>query len=250
MKSDRIQFIVIDDEKPAREILTQELQAQDQIEVIASCATADEAFQAIVDLRPDAVFLDIELKRGNAFDLITRLKKAGVALPAIVIMTGHSEFEYGVKSIEHRDCIIKILQKPFWEGFDDELESIKDLIYAYHQQDETDSGTVPDVQFVKFNNRTVRMEYREILFLEVAGSGCTLAKMSHGELITISRTMNQLLATLPDYILRVSRFNAVNINKITSIDHIENMIYLQGQDKAIGYSKNFYQVIGKRLGLR
>jgi len=156
---------------------------------------------------------------------------------------------YAVKSIEHRDCIIKILQKPFWEQFDDVFEDIKDLIFLYHRENQSDSSDA-EVQFVKFNKRTMRMEYKEILYLEVAGSGCTYASRSGGDVITISQTLNQLRANLPDYITRVSRFNAINIHKSKDINHSGNMIYLKQKDKGIGYSKSFYDALAKRLGLR
>ncbi len=226
-----------------------ELQAREDVEVMSTCGDIDSAIDEITRHEPDAVFLDIELKRGNAFQLLSRLKKISSSLPAIIIITGHSEFEYGVKSIEHRDCIIKILQKPFWEQFDDIFEDIKDLIFLYHRQKQLASND-SEVQFVKFNNRTVRMELKEILYLEVAGSGCTYASMSDGEVITIAQTMNQLLASLPDYFTRVSRFNAINIHKIKDIDHSENMIYLLEKPKGIGYSKSFYDAFAKRIGLR
>ena len=251
MTSDRISLVIVDDEKPARDILGSQLSSHEEVRVLASCATMDDAYKAITNHKPDAVFLDIELKRGNAFTLIERLKKTGAVVPAIILITGHSYFEYGIKSVDHRDCIVKILEKPFYENFDNIFESIMDLIHTYHSpKSPTENNPESTAIFVKFNNRTYRVNFDDISYLEVAGSGCSYLTMEDLQVITAPNTLNKLMSQLPKFITRISRYNAVNIRKIDWIDHKEQLVYLKGRDKGLGYGKNFYADFAKYIGLR
>ena len=66
-----ITAILVDDEQDSRETLHSYLKKYcPQVELLAECCDIIEARAAILKHAPQLVFLDIEMPRGNAFDLL------------------------------------------------------------------------------------------------------------------------------------------------------------------------------------
>jgi two-component system LytT family response regulator len=66
-----LKAIVVDDEQPAREVLMQCIRDFcPEVEVVAECSSAKEAYQAIREHHPELVFLDVEMPKGSGFDLL------------------------------------------------------------------------------------------------------------------------------------------------------------------------------------
>lgn len=97
--------IVIDDEAPSREELKALLAAAGGVEVVAECANAIEGLAAIHRLRPDVVFLDIQMPRISGLEMAGMIDPA--ALPSIVFVTAHDE--HALKAFEEHatDYLLK-----------------------------------------------------------------------------------------------------------------------------------------------
>src|SRR5690606_28473337 len=65
------------------------------VRVAGSAAGVDEALPAIAQLRPDVVFLDIEMPGGSGFDLVRQLREP---LPEIIFCTAYGH--YAIRAIE------------------------------------------------------------------------------------------------------------------------------------------------------
>ena len=81
--------LIIDDEAPSREELKALLAATPDVEVLGECANAIEGLSAIHRLRPDAVFLDIQMPRLSGLEMVSMIDAA--ALPQIVFVTAYDE---------------------------------------------------------------------------------------------------------------------------------------------------------------
>ena len=57
----RIRALVVDDEPLAREMIREMLGDDSEVEIVAECANGREAVDAIKSLKPDLVFLDIQM---------------------------------------------------------------------------------------------------------------------------------------------------------------------------------------------
>lgn len=91
-----IKAILVDDEPINIGNLTALLaQHCPQVEVIASATSADQAKALIVDLKPDVVFLDIQMPEKNGFDLLKSISEPGFE---VVFVTAFDE--YGVTAIK------------------------------------------------------------------------------------------------------------------------------------------------------
>ena len=57
----RIRALVVDDEPLAREMIREMLEDDAEVEIVSECANGREAVEAIKSLKPDLVFLDIQM---------------------------------------------------------------------------------------------------------------------------------------------------------------------------------------------
>ncbi len=82
--------VVVDDERHAREELAQLLSEAGGVTVVASCANAVEALHAVSTLRPDVLFLDVQMPEVSGFQLLGMLDEDVV--PDVVFVTAYDEF--------------------------------------------------------------------------------------------------------------------------------------------------------------
>ncbi len=101
-----IRALVVDDEKPARELLVQLLAGEADFEIVGECASGREAIAAVNKLHPDIMFLDIRIPEHDGFGVLERLGKAA---PTVVFVTAYDE--YAVKAFEYH--AFDYLLKPF-----------------------------------------------------------------------------------------------------------------------------------------
>ena len=97
--------LIIDDEQPSREELKALLADAPDIEVIGECSNAIEGLTAIHRLRPDVVFLDIQMPRLSGLEMVGMIDPA--ALPLIVFVTAYDE--HALKAFEEHatDYLLK-----------------------------------------------------------------------------------------------------------------------------------------------
>ncbi len=100
-----LKAIVIDDELYAREELTELLKETAEVEIIASCNNAIEGLQKVNSLKPDVIFLDIQMPQVTGLDMLSMLDPE--TMPQVVFVTAYDE--YALKAFEDNafDYILK-----------------------------------------------------------------------------------------------------------------------------------------------
>ena len=102
---EKIRTIIIDDETPAREIIKHYLKEVDSVEVIAECADGFSGLKSISTMKPDLVFLDIQMPRLTGIELVEVLTEK----PKIIFTTAYDQF--AIKAFELN--AVDYLMKPF-----------------------------------------------------------------------------------------------------------------------------------------
>ena len=104
-----IKVLIVDDEPLARENLRILLQAQSDIEIVGECSNAVEAIGAVHKLRPDVLFLDIQMPRISGLEMVGMLDPEH--RPYIVFLTAFDE--YAVKAFEEHafDYLLKPIEE-------------------------------------------------------------------------------------------------------------------------------------------
>ena len=100
--------LIIDDEAPSREELKALLASEADVEIVGECANAIEGLAAIHHLRPDVVFLDIQMPRVSGLEMVGMIDPS--ALPHIVFVTAFDE--HALKAFEEHaaDYLLKPIE--------------------------------------------------------------------------------------------------------------------------------------------
>jgi two-component system LytT family response regulator len=102
--------ILADDEPLARERLRMLLAAHPAYEVVAECEDGAQAASAIVEQRPDLVFLDIRMPELSGIEVADALREAGIDSghqPAVVFVTAYSEYALQAFDVHALDYLLK-----------------------------------------------------------------------------------------------------------------------------------------------
>jgi len=102
---EKLRAAIVDDERPARAGLRALLAADPEIELVAECATVEEALSALPRSGAELLFLDVQLARRTGFDLLAAL---GVARPAaVVFVTAYDQHAVRAFEVEAVDYLLK-----------------------------------------------------------------------------------------------------------------------------------------------
>ncbi len=100
-----LKVVLVDDEAPARNLLREYLAAHADVAVVAECANGFEAVKTIGEIRPDVVFLDVQMPKLTGFEVLELMDQG----PAVVFCTAYDE--YALKAFEVH--AVDYLLKPF-----------------------------------------------------------------------------------------------------------------------------------------
>ncbi|MDW6092010.1 two-component system response regulator BtsR [Vibrio rhizosphaerae] len=101
-----MQVLIIDDEIHAREELIQLLEEDETLQIIGQAGNAIEGLKQINQLKPDVVFLDIQMPQLTGIDLLAMLDQE--TMPRIVFVTAYDQ--YAIQAFE--DNAFDYLLKP------------------------------------------------------------------------------------------------------------------------------------------
>ena len=123
-----LRAIVVDDEALARQGLALRLKELDNVEVVRDCQNGREALQAIAELTPDLVFLDIQMPGMTGFEVVERLQQDN--MPLIIFVTAYDEYAVNAFEIHAVDYLLKPI----------ELERLKLAVAKAAQRLQNDRG--------------------------------------------------------------------------------------------------------------
>lgn len=108
LSADPIRVLIVDDEPAARRGIVQLLERDPDFSIVGECSTGAEMLDAVDRVRPDLLFLDIEMPGLDGFGALAQLEERA---PLIVFVTGYDR--YAVKAFEAR--AIDYVLKPYTE---------------------------------------------------------------------------------------------------------------------------------------
>ncbi|NJK87220.1 MAG: response regulator [Bacteroidales bacterium] len=102
-----IKALIIDDEELARELVKNYLAEKEEIHVIGECSNGFDGIKSIHDLKPDLVFLDIQMPKLNGFEMVELMDE----IPEIIFITAHNEFAIKAFELNAIDYLLKPYSK-------------------------------------------------------------------------------------------------------------------------------------------
>jgi len=98
-----LKALIIDDEELARELIKNFLKEYSDIQIIGECENGFEGARQIAELKPDLVFLDIQMPKLNGFEMLELIENA----PEIIFITAHNEFAIRAFEMNAVDYLLK-----------------------------------------------------------------------------------------------------------------------------------------------
>ncbi|EJH6502179.1 two-component system response regulator BtsR [Escherichia coli] len=205
-----IKVLIVDDEPLARENLRVFLQEQSDIEIVGECSNAVEGIGAVHKLRPDVLFLDIQMPRISGLEMVGMLDPEH--RPYIVFLTAFDE--YAIKAFEEH--AFDYLLKPI-----DEARLEKTLARLLRQErSKQDVSLLPEnQQALKFipctgHSRIYLLQMKDVAFVSSRMSGVYVTSHEGKEGFT-ELTLRTLESRTP--LLRCHRQYLVNLAHLQEI---------------------------------
>jgi len=98
-----IGVLIVDDEEPARAVLREMLSHEPEVEIVGECANGFEAVKAAAELRPQAVFLDIEMPKLDGFEVLELIDPS----IAVVFVTAYDSYALRAFEVHAVDYVLK-----------------------------------------------------------------------------------------------------------------------------------------------
>lgn len=203
----KVNCIIIEDEKPAQEVLKSFILKTEWIQLSAVFGDAVEAMDFLKKNDVDLIFLDIQIPGITGLDFLRILKNP----PQIIITTAYSQYAIEAFELDVRDY----LMKPF--SFDRFLKAINRITPA------PDSAQIHQLQnvmtersfaFFNVNKVMVKVMFDDILYVESMREYVYI-HLPETKVIT-KIGIGEFEKLLTRNFLRVHRSFLVNINKITA----------------------------------
>jgi two-component system, LytTR family, response regulator len=101
----KVRALIVDDEPPARSKIRKFLQSRLEIELLGEAADGLEAIEKILALKPDLIFLDIQMPRGDGFEVLREVYAQHK--PLVIFTTAYDEYAVRGFEVEALDYLLK-----------------------------------------------------------------------------------------------------------------------------------------------
>lgn len=105
----KIRAIIADDEPLARRGVRQLLHPHRDVEVVAETRNGCETVRALRELKPELVFLDVQMPELDGFDVLREI--GPMHMPAVIFVTAFDEFAVQAFDAHALDYLVKPLQE-------------------------------------------------------------------------------------------------------------------------------------------
>ncbi len=225
-----VRALLIDDERLARTELKKMLLEFPEIEIVGEANNANDGIIKIATLKPDLIFLDIQMPGKTGFEMLSELDKA----PNVIFTTAYDEYalkafevnalDYLLKPIEPKRLADAILKLHLLDGRD-EVNHVERV--------NTDILTEHDQVFVKDGERCWFVKLNEIRLFESVGNYAKVFFGSNKPLIL--KSLNALEERLDEKVFfRANRKHIINLRWVEKIEPYFNgglLVELRGGEK-------------------
>jgi two-component system, LytTR family, response regulator len=210
----KLKAIIVDDERLARKELRSLLAGFEEIAVAGEAENLSETVELIEAVRPDVVFLDIQLAHENGFELLERVENNF----KLIFVTAFDEFAIRAFEINALDYLLKPvnpkrLATAVGRLFDDpeikETESLRRL-------------EIDDRLLLEIDDRSCFLKVAEISRIAAAGD-YTEVFMTDGRYFLAEKPLREWEERLPEkFFARIHRSTVINLEEIDRIETLFN----------------------------
>ncbi len=220
--------LIIDDERLARKELFSLLADYPEIEIVGEAENADEAFEQILEKKPELLFLDIQMPGKNGFQLLEMLD----SVPEVIFTTAYDEYALKAFEINALGYLLKPIPK-------DKLDEILKKVLRLHENRQPNPGPAThklglnEQVFVKDGDKCWFVKLSDVRLFESDGNYIKVYFDKYKPMI--HKSLNALDKKLDERaFFRASRKHIINLAWIESIETWFNgglLVKLKGGEK-------------------
>ena len=217
-----IRSIIIDDEQSAREGLRIILKKYcPDIDIVASCEKPEIGLEKVKELKPDLVFLDVQMPRLSGFDL---LEKIGEINFEVIFITSYDK--YAIKAIKF--SALDYLLKPI--DIDDLVQAVEKINEKQHKEVANYKSLLANMKnrsekltrlAIPTENEIVMQDLKDIIYCLADGSYCTIYLVDDKK-ITVSKMLKDFENILPE-----NDFCRIHHSSLVNMAHVVK--YVRGE---------------------
>ncbi len=223
----KIHTVIIEDEDPARDILKIYLKKHENIELVGEYSDGFEGIKGINELKPDLLFLNIQLPKLTGFEILELVDN----MPVIIFTTAYDQFALKAFEMNATDYLLKpfsadrfdaAIQKAFdkLKNENSELPAINGLMKSVDESAEIINRIV-----VKTGNKIKVIPVEKIIYIEAQDDYVMIYAEDSKHLK--EKTMKYFEVHLdPSQFIRVHRSYIVNVSFINQLEHFSKERYI------------------------
>ncbi len=236
-----ISCIIVDDEAIARDVIATHISGIDNIEVIAQCKNAIEAFNFISNHKVDLIFLDINMPEISGIAFAKSINKD----IKIIFTTAYRDYAVEGFDLQAVDYLLKPI------AFERLLKAINRYFEVTIASKDSVNKTTDrnDFIFVRSNRRMIKIDFASILYVESYSdyikihTDTSMATSTENSIVT-RETISAIEAKLPSQqFLRIHRSYIVHLSKIQSFTNEDITV----NRKALPISRSYKKEVLKHL---
>ena len=248
----KIDCIIIDDEKLARELLTEFLEPFNDIEIVAECSNGKDAVEKIESLKPQLIFLDVQMPGMDGFDVLESIEHK----PYVIFTTAYDQ--YAIKAFDKNaiDYLLKPLDEErfnvavnrAFERIKADESNVEELITSIRGTIENTDGKFSTHLFVQKSEKLLNIEVKNIIHLEASGDYTVLSTKT--DQFLSSSGIGKLEGKLdPEVFIRIHRSTIINLNYLKEIEKHFNggLIVKMENGKSFPVSRTYAKEIRKKV---
>lgn len=229
-----IRCIVVDDEPLARDLVAMYLSKFSHWEMVSSCRSVADAYEALYQNDVAVIFLDINMPNVTGIEFLSSLKNP----PLVVFTTAYAEYAAKAFDLHAADYLVK----PITESrFREAIDKVERLL---NSSEERMAAQEADHLFLKQDNKLVKLLFDDILYVEALKD---FSKVFLKEKTILASAHLKLMESLlpQSRFLRVHRSYIVALQAIAAVQG--NMVEIGKQQIPVGTT--YKDELMKRLGL-
>jgi len=220
--------IIVDDEPLAIEVIESHLKNFKDIEIIARCNDAIEAFEILKSKSVDLIFLDIQMPQMTGLDFLKTLNTP----PKVIITTAYREYALDGYELDVIDYLLKPISfERFMKAINKYYQSANESIFV---SDNTKSSQPSDSYiYVKSDKKVIKILLLDILFIESLKDYVQIHTIKKS--IVTKNQIGVLAEKLPaDKFVRIHKSYIVSISRIEAFT--SSTIEIKNKELPIGRS--------------
>ena len=235
--------LIIDDEDDARALLRYYISLHKELTVVGEASNGIEAVTKINQLKPDTIFLDIQMPGLNGFEVLSQLEE----LPEVIFSTAYDQYAIQAFEVHAIDYLLKPYGKVRFENALSRILKNQEPLIPFTESLLKNNNAYPEKIILHKGQRRIVVHVDSIIYGEAFGD-YTKIRTSKGEFLSL-KGISKLIENLnPEAFIRLHRSHFIHKNHLVEVKKIDRYHFaILSNNASLKISESYYPEIKKML---